>query len=249
MEKIKNTLIKYRFGVQLAYLACAVAGVKLMPTLYGKIFTLALIVLGGVFFCGWVCMFGTIQDALFKFARRFTKFEINVGGKYGKWLWLSRYAVLFCAAGALIAVLDARKSMFVLIRQKEIAAAAAVMLGGVLALSTVMRRPFCRFVCPEGARYGLVSLMKIFVVTRDKEACVGCGACDRKCPMAIKVSEAPAVLSPQCISCGECLRACPKKDVLSVKLRPFKAAVPLALMCAGVFFAVKFAAGVVSRFG
>lgn len=249
MEKLKNTLLKYRFLVQLGFLACVLAGIRLVPAPYGKYLTLLLIIIGGVFFCGWACVFGTVQDALFSFGRRFTKFEITVGDRWGKWLWISRYLVLFFAAGALLAVIDARKSLSMLIHKNEIAAAAAAMLGTVLLLSTVMRRPFCRFVCPEGARYGLVSLTRLITVTRDKDLCISCGACDRKCPMAIKVSKSTAVVTPQCISCGECLKACPKSGALTPALRPFKEAVPLALMGVGIWFAIRYAMGIMAQFG
>ena len=121
------------------------------------------------------------------------------------------------------------------------------MLGTVLLLSTVMRRPFCRFVCPEGARYGLVSLTRLITVTRDKDLCISCGACDRKCPMAIKVSKSTAVVTPQCISCGECLKACPKSGALTPALRPFKEAVPLALMGVGIWFAIRYAMGIMAQ--
>ena len=62
MEKLKNTLLKYRFLVQLGFLACVLAGIRLVPAPYGKYLTLLLIIIGGVFFCGWACVFGTVQD-------------------------------------------------------------------------------------------------------------------------------------------------------------------------------------------
>ena len=48
-------------------------------------------------------------------------------------------------------------------------------------------------------------------VTLDREKCVGCTTCVKRCPMeAIRVREKRAVIiKERCIDCGECIRLCP----------------------------------------
>lgn len=76
----------------------------------------------------------------------------------------------------------------------------------------LVRRSFCRTVCP----YGRIQLMTMepgtltleFDPTR-KGACLRCGACQRACPMGIDIRDGVQV---ECINCGRCLDAC--RDVM-----------------------------------
>ncbi len=46
----------------------------------------------------------------------------------------------------------------------------------------------------------------------DKELCVGCTTCIKRCPtQAIRVRDGKAhIAEERCIDCGECIRTCPK---------------------------------------
>ena len=48
-------------------------------------------------------------------------------------------------------------------------------------------------------------------VTLDKDKCLGCTNCIKRCPTsAIRVQQGKAkILSERCIDCGECIRVCP----------------------------------------
>ena len=48
-------------------------------------------------------------------------------------------------------------------------------------------------------------------VTLDKDKCVGCTNCIKRCPtQAIRVRGGKAqIISERCIDCGECVRVCP----------------------------------------
>jgi ferredoxin-type protein NapH len=74
-----------------------------------------------------------------------------------------------------------------------------ILLGILLGLSLFIDRPFCRYLCPEGARYGIISLARIFTITRDEEKCVSCKKCDKVCPSQIEVSQHPEVRNAQCV--------------------------------------------------
>ena len=49
----------------------------------------------------------------------------------------------------------------------------------------------------------------------DETKCVGCGRCERACPMdvALRDPSRRRVNGTECILCGECVRACPTKAV------------------------------------
>ncbi|MBE5786209.1 MAG: 4Fe-4S binding protein [Clostridiales bacterium] len=82
----------------------------------------------------------------------------------------------------------------------------------LLAFSIVYYRPFCRFLCPLGALYGLTNPISIYRFKLLKDRCVNCGACKRACKLGIDPVKTPN--SPECIRCGDCIRACPHKALL-----------------------------------
>lgn len=90
-------------------------------------------------------------------------------------------------------------------------------LGVSLAGSLVYERFFCKYLCPTGAYLALLSKVGLFTIRRDPNACIDCGACDKACPMNIKVATADEVRSSECISCNECVNACPAAGALEVK--------------------------------
>jgi cytochrome c oxidase accessory protein FixG len=73
---------------------------------------------------------------------------------------------------------------------------------------SLVRRTFCRTVCPYG-RIQLLTMERSTLTLEfdpaQKDACLRCGACVRACPMGIDIREG---LQIECINCGRCLDAC-----------------------------------------
>jgi polyferredoxin len=89
----------------------------------------------------------------------------------------------------------------------------AGILVGVLALSAMGRRFWCRNLCPLGALLGLTGRAAVLRL-RVGEACAGCDACVRACKMdAIKSGEKPTYISSECVSCYSCIGVCPKGQI------------------------------------
>lgn len=79
----------------------------------------------------------------------------------------------------------------------------------LIALACVfLYRAFCRFLCPLGAIYGLMSRLALLGVKLDQSRCTDCGACQRVCPMDIR-----RVGDRECISCGKCIGVCPTSAI------------------------------------
>lgn len=73
----------------------------------------------------------------------------------------------------------------------------------ILVLSVMILRPFCKFLCPLGAIYGLFNRFCLANVKVMEEKCTGCGACVASCEMnCLKINDS------ECIRCNKCKNAC-----------------------------------------
>ena len=70
-------------------------------------------------------------------------------------------------------------------------------------------RPFCRFLCPLGAIYGLFAKLSVLGVRVEPSKCTGCGKCVRSCRMDIR-----HVGDHECIHCGECVDVCRENAII-----------------------------------
>lgn len=192
----------------------------------------------GRFICGFLCPFGLIQDLLYKIPF-FKKFKNLPGHKYLKWLKFVLLAVLvvilpmfavditgqgspwfckyICPSGTVLAGLPLifsnkalREAIGFLFAWKT------VILVAVVLLSIIFYRPFCKYLCPLGAIYGLFNPIALFRYKINAEKCTSCGACRKKCPMDIPVWKKPN--SIECIRCGQCRKACPEEAINIVSL-------------------------------
>ena len=217
LKNIKWYLL-LRLAFQAAYLGATVTA------LLGRNFIVAialmvLALLGGAWFCGWLCPFGSIQEWLGKTGSRIFGKKLKIPLKVEKYLVFSRY-ILFAAGIAGLGFLGFlsgpyRTALGALTGRIEgVTIAAWAFLGLMLLASLKIDRPFCRYFCTEGARYGILSLGRVFSIKRDENNCISCGKCNRVCPSQIKISTKKHVRNAQCINCLECIAACPVKETL-----------------------------------
>lgn len=184
-------------------------------------------VLLGRFVCGFLCPFGWLQDLLHKLPGR----KISTGKL--KPLTYVKYAVLIgtvillpalvtndvgmgdpyfckyiCPQGVLegalpLAAADAgiRSALGTLFTRK------LMILVTVGILSVVFYRPFCKWVCPLGAFYGLMNKVSLLGIEVDRGKCVSCGRCAAVCKMDVDITRTPN--HGECIRCGKCVTVCP----------------------------------------
>lgn len=187
----------------------------------------------GRFVCGFLCPFGLVQDLLFKipFVK---KIRTLPGEKFLRWLrylillvfvillpvfvmditglgqpWFCKY---ICPAGTLEGGIpqtllneNLRGAIGFLFKWKV-----SILVVTVIS-SIILYRPFCRYICPLGAIYGLFNKVSFYRYKVDPDKCTKCGACQKICKLNIKVYENPNSLD--CIRCGECKAGCPKKAI------------------------------------
>lgn len=186
-------------------------------------------ILLGRLVCGFLCPFGLVQDLLHKIptrkfhvprrvdrALRFLKYVVLFGMVVGLSLLVTTeagvtppfFCEFLCPAGTLGAGIP------LLLANEDLRAVAGALfdwkllvLVAILVAAVLVPRPFCRYLCPLGALYGLFNRFSFYRMGVDEGRCVGCGSCDRACPMGVEVRANPN--SPECIRCGACRKACP----------------------------------------
>lgn len=77
---------------------------------------------------------------------------------------------------------------------------------GIVVLSVFFYRPFCKWLCPLGAFYGLCNRLAVCRMEVDAQRCTACGVCSRVCPMDVDVFRTPNHV--ECIRCGNCVASC-----------------------------------------
>jgi polyferredoxin len=201
------------------------------PPLLAAGFLLLFAVTLGRTVCGFLCPFGFLQELLHKIpSRKLPKTEFT------RRLGLLKYAFLvILAAGLPFAAFIARgygapffcefvcpagtleAGVPLVIADSAVRGAAGALfiwklaiLASALTLSVFCFRPFCRFICPLGALYGLFNRYAVFGLKLDEAACLHCGKCVKKCKMDTR-----AVNDRECIRCGKCAGECPAKALNS----------------------------------
>ena len=84
---------------------------------------------------------------------------------------------------------------------------AAVLLG-VLALSWVRRRFWCRVLCPLGGLLGVAALGGTLRLRQSPERCTDCGLCAYHCQGAADPDRPGSWKASECLVCGNCTAAC-----------------------------------------
>lgn len=178
----------------------------------------------GRLICGFLCPFGLLQDLLDK---------INITVKHPRFKWdkplrYLKYAVLLvmvvvlpltvkltpffckylCPAGTLSGVLLALADSSVGALLGSRFAFKTAILALVLISAVIIYRPFCKYLCPLGAFYGLFNRVSVVRIGLDRDLCTGCGACSAVCGMGVDPSRDPD--SCECIRCGRCTAVCPE---------------------------------------
>ena len=73
---------------------------------------------------------------------------------------------------------------------------------------------FCKYLCVKGAITAIAGRLSRLRLKLNKEECIKCRMCDKKCPVNIEVNAHDAINSRECLYCYSCVLACPKRNVL-----------------------------------
>ena len=227
MKKIQD----YRFLVQLLCLILTAVSFSISFK-FTSLLILTLTFFTGVFYCGWVCPFGFIQDSFGYIGSAFGIKKRKIPKFLHRILKFSRYLILMLLllnwSDFIFTALqfDPRVNFLSLVSGNTVIIISILVLVFFSLVSIFFQRPFCNYLCVQGAKYGLLSLFRVFTIKRDADKCVNCKKCEQVCPMHIDITNTGNLRDPNCINCFQCISSCPVEKTLSfgrVKLsRPKK---------------------------
>ncbi len=211
---MRKLLQHVRFIVQACFLAGLV--VPWLPhseTAAKLVFWSVLIT--GVFFCGWICPFGTAQEWLGWIARKLKLPHVQIPWRLQKYLQFLRYVIagLVFFVGVNYAFLNARFYFNDNLFHGMLAWTSRLILFLFLLLGLFVDRPFCNYFCMKGAVDGMMSVVRPLSIKREEKKCIHCHLCDKICPMNVRVESVCFVRHPNCINCMKCICVCPKHCV------------------------------------
>ena len=172
--------------------------------------TFVSLVWGRGVFCGWLCPYGTMTELLYKVGGALGLPRYELPDRVHQKLRFVRYGVLVVlvgvflyapATGERLAEVEPFKTTFFVLPWTRHALLIAWWLVLLLA-STMMWRPFCRYLCPLGAGLALLGSFRLSGPYR-RDFCSKCKICTRGCePKAIRPD---GTIDPrECLSCMEC---------------------------------------------
>ncbi len=195
----------------------------IIPGVIFGLIMLALTLVLGRFYCGWICPLGTLIDCAGALKRKKTVLSdaANTKIRKGKFIILGITVVLASAGMQVVWVLDPMVILENFLSLNLIPAVTggkvhySLYAGAMLALflticlvSLFFSRAWCRVACPLGATYALAA--KAALLERRVADCVFCGTCRSSCRMgAIKNDMSYA--KSECILCMDCIYECPER--------------------------------------
>ncbi|AKN31106.1 FMN-binding protein [Clostridium carboxidivorans P7] len=230
--------------------------VQALPGLTAAIAVVPITILFGRFFCGWMCAFGTFNDFIYMAFQKVFKKQFRVNKQVDSILKYVKYAIL-----ALIVCFVWTMGNSTLNDYSPWNAFAQIgnfpdaifqytfgfMLLILIAVGAMfIERFFCRYLCPLGAIFSIVSKIRIFKIKKPNDKCGKCRLCTNNCSMGIELYKVNKVNSGECINCLKCIDVCPRKNtqasVANQEINPaFASAVAIAAFTG--LYAASFALG------
>lgn len=174
---------------------------------------LTVFLFGRGLFCGWLCPFGSLSEALYK-----------IGGRLGlkrwqghlpravhdrlKWL---KYAIFFgllavsmfsMGLAEMLAEVEPFKTTF-LVGIPNRAWPYGLFACTLLGLSIFIERPYCKYICPLGAALAMPSTFRWFGLRR-KQDCNKCKACAVGCG-SLAIDAHGRIDHRECLHCLDCM--------------------------------------------
>lgn len=210
-----------------------------LPQLIEVLTLIPLTIILGRFFCGWLCAFGTFNDSIYMVSKKVFKRKLTLNPKVNSVLSQLKYVVLVSiiyfiwTKGSTLFTGSSPWDAFAQLPQfADVFSQLKIgflILGPIIVGAMFIERFFCRYLCPLGAIYSIVSALRIFSISKPTEKCGNCRICTNNCPMGIELYKVDLVTNGECISCLRCTSVCPRKNpqarILNQNINPVLATI------------------------
>ena len=192
---------------------------------------IAMNILFGRAFCGFGCPYGALQEIASKVIKSknsnvsvpFLQNNSPIIGKIAKviraiiFITMVLLALIIVPSIALFGPLNPFNFFGIFI------VGAAIVTGVVFIAffiaSFIIYRPFCRFVCPAGCMFDIVSSVSVYRLQRT-DKCTECELCEKACPTGAASElkyKRGKIGSAECYLCGRCITVCPNDALEYIK--------------------------------
>lgn len=197
------------------FLSAATSSIELITIIISTIII-------GRFFCGWFCSFGALNDLMYYLNKKIFKVKFKINPKvdnilkYIKYIVLLFIVVVSWTLGSNILKGTSPWDAFAQITSPGIVISSFAIGLVLLLLISVgaffIERFFCRYLCPLGAVFSLISRIGIFKINKPSKDCGKCRACTNNCSMGIGLCNVEEQHGGECINCLKCVEVCPRKN-------------------------------------
>jgi NosR/NirI family transcriptional regulator, nitrous oxide reductase regulator len=164
-------------------------------------------------FCGWMCPFGSLSEAIYKVAGvvGLKRFQTQLPQRWHDRLKWLKYAVFFglitvsmfsMGLAEKLSEVEPFKTTFLVGIQNR-AWPYGLFVAAILGLSIFIERPYCKYICPLGASLAMPSTFRWFGLKR-KQDCNSCKACAVGCG-AQAIDADGRIDHRECLHCLDCM--------------------------------------------
>ncbi|MCH5138193.1 4Fe-4S binding protein [Clostridiaceae bacterium UIB06] len=213
------------------------------PNLTAALIIITITIILGRFFCGWFCTFGAVNDFIYMVSHKLFKIKFRINEKIDSKIKYIKYVILLF----IVTIIWTSTSTFFDSYSPWNAFAAMgnisesvsqytvgfIILAFILIGAIFIERFFCRYLCPLGAVFSVVSKLRIFKISKPTDNCGNCRLCTNNCSMGIELYKMDKVGIGECINCFKCIEIChrknPQASILNENVNPlFPSAVAIA---------------------